>query len=296
MQAAFLFSLIVKATVLIIGAWACARILSRASAAARSAAWASGLILSAALPLAMLLAPSWSVNAPPLMSVGRTVGAVVSGPGVDEVAAGHGSAPSPSSSSLSTAASTRPPFRVGGLAAGLWLFAPAVWLLGTFVALARLAGGLLTNLRIRRAAEPLHDPSWTEVVAQGCAQVGLAHAPTIRVSRLIAVPAVSGVLKPMLLLPPDASEWSDSCRTVVVLHELAHLKRRDCLVQLLSDVARALYWFHPLMHAAALRLRDERDSAQMEPAPDAQEIDTTELSIDEVVDRIEQLVLARSGA
>ena len=34
----------------------------------------------------------------------------------------------------------------------------------------------------------------------------------------------------------------------------------------------------------------------MQPAADAQEIDTTELSIDEVVDRIEQLVLARSGA
>ena len=48
--------------------------------------------------------------------------------------------------------------------------------------------------------------------------------------------------------------------------------------------------------ATDLRLRDERDAAQMHPAADAQEIDTTELSIDEVVDRIEQLVLARSGA
>jgi cytidylate kinase len=48
--------------------------------------------------------------------------------------------------------------------------------------------------------------------------------------------------------------------------------------------------------ATDLRLRDERDAVQMQPAPDAQEIDTTELSIDEVVDRIEQLVLARSGA
>ena len=48
--------------------------------------------------------------------------------------------------------------------------------------------------------------------------------------------------------------------------------------------------------ATDLRLRDERDAAQMQPAPDAQKIDTTELSIDEVVDRIEQLVLARSGA
>jgi CMP/dCMP kinase len=48
--------------------------------------------------------------------------------------------------------------------------------------------------------------------------------------------------------------------------------------------------------ATDLRLRDERDAAQMQPAADAQEIDTTELSIDDVVDRIEELVLARSGA
>jgi cytidylate kinase len=48
--------------------------------------------------------------------------------------------------------------------------------------------------------------------------------------------------------------------------------------------------------ATDLRLRDERDAGQMQPAPDAQQIDTTELSIDEVVDRIEQLVLARSDA
>jgi cytidylate kinase len=48
--------------------------------------------------------------------------------------------------------------------------------------------------------------------------------------------------------------------------------------------------------ATDLRLRDERDAAQMEPAPDAQEIDTTDLSIEEVVDRIEALVQARAGA
>ena len=48
--------------------------------------------------------------------------------------------------------------------------------------------------------------------------------------------------------------------------------------------------------ATDLRLRDERDAVQMQPAPDAQKIDTTDLSVDEVVDRIEELVLARSGA
>ena len=44
--------------------------------------------------------------------------------------------------------------------------------------------------------------------------------------------------------------------------------------------------------ATDLRLRDERDSAQMHPADDAEQIDTTELSIDQVVERIEKLVRA----
>jgi CMP/dCMP kinase len=48
--------------------------------------------------------------------------------------------------------------------------------------------------------------------------------------------------------------------------------------------------------ATDLRLRDERDAAQMQPAPDAETIDTTELTVDDVLDRIEQLVQARAGA
>jgi CMP/dCMP kinase len=46
--------------------------------------------------------------------------------------------------------------------------------------------------------------------------------------------------------------------------------------------------------ATDLRLRDERDAVQMQPAPDAVEIDTTELTIDEVLRRIEALVAERA--
>ena len=48
--------------------------------------------------------------------------------------------------------------------------------------------------------------------------------------------------------------------------------------------------------ATDLRLRDERDAAQMQPAADAQTIDTTDLTVESVLDRIEQLVQARAGA
>ncbi len=57
---------------------------------------------------------------------------------------------------------------------------------------------------------------------------------------------------------------------------------------------------HPDIGAEALatdlRLRDQRDSAQMQAAPDAEQIDTTQLTIDEVLDRIERLVEARTSA
>jgi CMP/dCMP kinase len=46
--------------------------------------------------------------------------------------------------------------------------------------------------------------------------------------------------------------------------------------------------------ATDLRLRDERDAVQMQPAPDAERIDTTDLSVEEVVDRIERLIQTKS--
>jgi CMP/dCMP kinase len=48
--------------------------------------------------------------------------------------------------------------------------------------------------------------------------------------------------------------------------------------------------------ATDLRLRDERDAGQMQPASDAERIDTTELSVDEVVERIARLIEERAGA
>jgi cytidylate kinase len=48
--------------------------------------------------------------------------------------------------------------------------------------------------------------------------------------------------------------------------------------------------------ATDLRIRDQSDAARMQPAPDAVEIDTTDLNVDDVVDRIEQLIRARQPA
>jgi CMP/dCMP kinase len=47
--------------------------------------------------------------------------------------------------------------------------------------------------------------------------------------------------------------------------------------------------------ATDLRMRDERDAAQMRPAPDAETIDTTDLTVEDVLGRIESVILAKAG-
>jgi hypothetical protein len=64
-----------------------------------------------------------------------------------------------------------------------------------------------------------------------------------------------------LLLPPAALTWSDERRHVVLLHELAHIMRRDSRAQLTTHLACALNWFNPLIWMAATRLRRERELA-----------------------------------
>ena len=58
-----------------------------------------------------------------------------------------------------------------------------------------------------------------------------------------------------MLLPRDAAAWSDARLRVVLLHELAHVRRRDCATFTLARLACAARWFDPLAWIAAARLR-----------------------------------------
>ena len=64
-----------------------------------------------------------------------------------------------------------------------------------------------------------------------------------------------------MLLPSDAERWDEPRIRVVLAHELAHVCRRDWLVQTTADVIRAVFWFNPLFWVACRRLRRESEQA-----------------------------------
>ncbi len=70
-----------------------------------------------------------------------------------------------------------------------------------------------------------------------------------------------GAWHPVLLLPDAAENWPLERRRVVLLHELAHIKRLDWLTQTLAYIAGSLHWFNPLVWLAARRMRVEREQA-----------------------------------
>ena len=145
--------------------------------------------------------------------------------------------------------------------AGPMRVAALVWLFGFVVVLLPLCLGRLRLFVIASSARPVRDNRWEELLARYRTTGGFARRVTLLESDDTAMPMTWGVFSPILLLPSSTAEWTEwQCRNVL-LHELAHVERFDCLTQFVSRVSCALYWFNPLAWTAAHRMQVEREMA-----------------------------------
>jgi len=140
-------------------------------------------------------------------------------------------------------------------------WALAVWGLGALLALLPMLVGMVCARRMTLRCSPLSGADWEEVQREAHAALGLGRRVPLRRSQKAAVPMVCGWVRPVILLPADAEAWTSERRRVVLLHELAHVKRADCLLQFLAQVATGLYWFNPLAWLAGRQMRHERERA-----------------------------------
>jgi beta-lactamase regulating signal transducer with metallopeptidase domain len=211
-----------------------------------------GLLL---LPALSFIVPSWTAFTASVPETGATTPAttpkrapVVSNP-----------------VTLTTPSSTQPPQQttVAVLPANLPWFTllTVIYAGGVLFLLARLVFDRVSISRLVRQAQPLTDPDWQSLLDDCANNMTLQRPIRLLRSREETMPMALGVRNGTILIPAVADTWSEDRRRAVLLHEMAHLSRHDCLTQMLAAVACSLYWVHPGVWWIAGRLRLERELA-----------------------------------
>ena len=139
-----------------------------------------------------------------------------------------------------------------------WL--AVIWALGAFLVLARLVAARVAVARLTRSRVPGRKP-WLGLARRLARMMRVPRRVRFLRSDRVSMPIACGVLRPAVVLPVEADDWHDARIRAVLLHELAHVRRRDCLTQLVVDAAVALLWFHPLAWMARRAVRRERERA-----------------------------------
>ena len=258
-----LLELVVKSSLLIVTAGAIDLLLRRrGSAASRHLVWTlavGGLLI---LPACLLAIPRWQLRVPIVSSVEPAPPLAA---WTTASSRGNGPSPLPASSSEPRARAAHDNLRTTGsqsfVAVSPAAIVLAIYAAGVALFIARLALQRRAARRLVAAAAALHGSDWSELLSECVARLdGRGNVRLLR-SCEQTVPMTVGTRTPTILVPAAADSWNDDRRRAVLLHELAHIVRRDCATQMAAAVACAVYWFHPGVWWAANRMRREREIA-----------------------------------
>jgi len=91
-------------------------------------------------------------------------------------------------------------------------------------------------------------------------QINLKIAPRLLISLKVDVPMAIGWLKPVVLLPANmVSGLNNAQLEMLILHELAHIRRHDYLVNFFQTIVEILLFFHPAVSWVSKQIRNERE-------------------------------------
>ena len=136
-----------------------------------------------------------------------------------------------------------------------------LWLGAALVIVAWLVRGWVAANGIVRRARVVTDARWLAPMYEVADRIGLDESPRLVQSHEVRMPFACGLITPTIVLPGDCDAWSSDRRRAVLLHELAHVRRRDLIGHVVSRLVCAVYWFHPMVWMAARRLRLESEQA-----------------------------------
>jgi len=137
-----------------------------------------------------------------------------------------------------------------------------LWLGGALALVGRLGFAAWRMRRaLARAVRVVDDTAWA-VLQESCRRMRVPRCPPLLETAAVSSPALCGLRRPRLLLPPGfVANFMPHELRLVFLHELAHLRRRDVAVNWLLALVQAVHWFNPLVWFAFHRMRTDSELA-----------------------------------
>jgi carboxyl-terminal processing protease len=265
----------VKASIVLLLAFTLAYAWRGASAGGRHLLWTLTTLGLLVVPVVSWFAPAWQLPALAPIQTGPTEGqplAAIGPPVLDEptttsqenpkgqhglvLVASRGAA---LPSVLSADVAPSPVIANSTRVQAGWLV--ATWLGGASLSVAWLIAGWWSLARLTSRCHPIHDGALYEMLTRVAVQLGIRRPVALLLSDVRTIPMTWGVARPVVLLPREAQNWAADRLRMVLIHELAHVQRWDCLTQMLAHLACGLYWFHPLAWFAVRRQRLEQEEA-----------------------------------
>jgi uncharacterized protein (TIGR03435 family) len=142
-----------------------------------------------------------------------------------------------------------------------WLrWAVTIWLTGASLLSLRLLGGWLMAARLRWIGARPAPLAWSQTVERLRQQLGVLRSVSLQVSAMVQSPVVIGAWRPLILVPVGMLAGMPAAQVeALLIHELAHIRRHDYLVNLLQSVAEALLFYHPAVWWVSRHIRAERE-------------------------------------
>lgn len=156
---------------------------------------------------------------------------------------------------IPTQIETPDPIAWGVILIAIWLGVAFLWFTYQLILQARFKSALFA----RSVSPGGHLSSEIDRAAQ---QVGLRKPPIVRAAADETGPLVTGVFKPLVIVPQSFSEtFNPQQRHFALVHEFAHIKRRDLWAALATLIFRAVNWPNPLVHYASHKMRGDQEAA-----------------------------------
>jgi beta-lactamase regulating signal transducer with metallopeptidase domain len=241
------------------------RLLRRQSAALRHLALASGIFCAAAVPIFNRALPSLDWTPPAEISSLTATLASDPQPTVMSPPVALRQTGSPPNADFEPAMVSPPPQTsitppsAAAISAGVIM--QSIYFAGASLSFGMLLLSLLRLGKISLAAKRVVDSTWTRLVTEVSREYRVRRPVRVLESRSTSILATWGLFCPTIVVPAGSAQWNEERIRIVLCHELAHIRRKDWLVQLAAEIFWSVLWFNPLVWIVGRRLRQESEYA-----------------------------------